>query len=59
MKVWPLFHVEKVGEWINGKLHLYDDPIIFKLNKDLFYSNDNTEEIFDSNLEELSFNYGL
>ena len=47
MKVWPLFHVEKVGEWINGKLHLYDDPIIFKLNKDLFYSNDNTEEIFD------------
>ena len=59
MKVWPLFHVEKVGEWINGKLKMYDDPIVFKLNKDLFYSNDNTEEIFDSNVEDLSINNGL
>jgi hypothetical protein len=59
MKVWPLFHVEKVGEWINGKLKMYDDPIVFKLNKDLFYSNDNTEEIFESNVEDLSINNGL
>ena len=59
MKVWPLFHVEKVGEWINGKLKMYDDPIVFKLNKDLFYSNDNTEEIFDYNVEDLSINNGL
>lgn len=47
-KVWPLFHVEKVGEWNSeGKMIPYDDPIVFKLNKDLFYSIDNTEEVFD------------
>jgi hypothetical protein len=42
-KVYPLFHVEKVGKWnSDGKMVLYDDPIVFKPNKDLFYSINNT-----------------
>jgi hypothetical protein len=53
-KVWPLFHVEKVGEWnAEGKMVLYDDPIVCKLNKDLFYTLDNTEEVFDQDAEEM------
>jgi hypothetical protein len=49
-----LFHVEKVGEWnAEGKMVLYDDPIVCKLNKDLFYTLDNTEEVFDQDAEEM------
>jgi hypothetical protein len=38
---------------------LYDDPIVFKLNKDLFYSIDNTEEVFDQEAEEIQFDVGV
>jgi hypothetical protein len=38
---------------------LYDDPIVFKLNKDLFYSIDNTEEVFDKEAEEIQFDGGV
>jgi hypothetical protein len=59
-KVWPLFHVEKVGERNSeGKMVLFDDPIVFKLNKDLFYTIDNTEEVFDHEAEEMQFNVGV
>lgn len=39
----PLFRVEKVGYWENGKMIYYDDPIVLKLDQKVFYLSDQSE----------------